>query len=284
MRINYLPYGRWITGFVSCAESVFRHGCSLVPRPVRLGRRRFSLFAFLFLAAALSAQDAREIVRRADEKVRGKTSVAEMTITTVRPKWTRSMDLKAWSKGKDLALILIQSPKKDKGITYLKRRKEVWNWLPSLERTVKLPPSMMSQSWMGTDFTNDDLVKESSVTDDYDHKIVGSDTILERDCYKIEMLPKPDAAVIWEKVIIWIDKKDFLQLRVEFYDENNELVNTLVGSEIKMLGGRLLPSKLEMFPADKPGQKTEIVYKNMVFDKPLDDSFFSTENMTKIDN
>ena len=141
---------------------------------------------------------------------------------------------------------------------------------------------MMSQSWMGTDFTNDDLVKESSVVDDYDHKIIASDTILGYDCHKIEMRPKPNAAVIWEKVNIWIDKRDFLQLRVEFYDDNNELVNTLVGSEIKILGGRLLPSKLEMFPAGKSGQKTEIIYKNMIFDKLLDDGFFSTENMTKV--
>jgi outer membrane lipoprotein-sorting protein len=249
---------------------------------------RFSLIFLLFLSffakkgIAQQTEDAVAIVRKADERARGKTSVAEMTITTVRPKWTRSMDIKAWTKGNDLALILVKSPAKDKGTSFLKRKKEVWNWLPSLERTIKLPPSMMSQSWMGTDFTNDDLVKESSIVEDYEHKLLGSEKQGDRDCYKIELVPKPEAAVVWGKIIAWIDKKDYNQIRTEFYDENGELSQTMIGSELKMLGGRLLPSRIEMTPAGKKGHKTEIVYKSLEFDKPLADSFFTTENMTKI--
>jgi outer membrane lipoprotein-sorting protein len=231
---------------------------------------------------AQQVEDATAIVRKADEKVRGKTSIADMSITTVRPKWTRSMEVKAWTKGTELALILIKSPAKEKGTAFLKRKKEVWNWLPALERTIKLPPSMMSQSWMGTDFTNDDLVKESSMVEDYDQKLIGSEKQGERDCYKIELIPKPDAAVVWGKIILWIDKKDYLQLRAEFYDEFGELVQTMIGSDVKMLGGKLLPAHLEMTPAGKKGHKTEIVYKLLEFDKPLADSFFTTENMTKI--
>lgn len=231
---------------------------------------------------AQSSDDAAAIVRKADERARGKTSIAEMTITTVRPKWTRSMDMKAWTKGTELALILIESPAKDKGTTFLKRKKEVWNWLPSLERTIKLPPSMMSQSWMGTDFTNDDLVKESSMVEDYTQKLLGSEQQGGSDCYKIELIPKPEAAVVWGKIIVWIDKKDYNQLRTEFYDENGELTQTMVGTDLKMLGGKLLPSRMEMTPEGKKGQKTEIVYKTLEFDKPLSDSFFTTENMTKV--
>ncbi len=240
---------------------------------------------FLFFgenAGAQQTEDAATIVRKADERARGKTSLAEMTITTVRPKWTRSMDIKAWTKGTELALILVQSPAKDKGTTFLKRKKEVWNWLPSLERTIKLPPSMMSQSWMGTDFTNDDLVKESSIVEDYEHKLLGSEKQGDRDCYKIELIPKPEAAVVWGKIIAWIDKKDYNQIRTEFYDENGELSQTMIGSDLKILGGKLLPSRIEMTPAGKKGQKTEIVYKSLEFDKPLADSFFTTENMTKV--
>lgn len=239
------------------------------------------LLGFVF-SAQTCAQTAKEIVKKADEKARGKTSVAEMTITTTRPKWTRSMDMKAWSKGNDLALILIQSPAKDQGITFLKRKREVWNWLPALDRNIKLPPSMMSQSWMGTDFTNDDLVKESSMVDDYEHILLGEEMIGKRMCFKIEMIPKPEAAVVWGKLITWIDQKDFLQLRVEFYDEFDELVNVMTGSEVKMIGGRLLPTKMEMVPADKPNHKTEIIYKNIVFDEPIDDSFFSLANMSRV--
>lgn len=242
----------------------------------------FLPFFVLLLGTVLTAQDAKEIVKKADEKARGKTSIATMTISTVRPKWTRSMVVKAWSKGNDYSLVLVQSPAKDEGIIYLKRKKEVWNWLPSLERTIKMPPSMMSQSWMGTDFTNDDLVKESSIVNDYVHSIVGVEHVGDSDCYKIQMVPKPEAAVVWGKVIVWIDRKDYLQLRVEFYDESNELVNSMVGSEVKMMGGRLLPTKIEMTPADKPGHKTEIVYNAIEFDKGIADSFFTTQNMTKV--
>ena len=137
-----------------------------------------------------SSQDAQQIVKRADEKMRGNSSVVELTITTVRSTWSRSMDIKAWMKGSDYSMILVQSPARDKGIVFLKRKKEVWNWMPVLERTIKLPPSMMSQSWMGTDFTNDDLVKEASAADDYLHFMLG-DTLLEgRPCKKIMMQPK----------------------------------------------------------------------------------------------
>ncbi|MCW5925129.1 MAG: outer membrane lipoprotein-sorting protein [Saprospiraceae bacterium] len=242
------------------------------------------VFLFGMRASSLAQQqeDAVAIVRKADERARGKTSIAEMTITTVRPKWTRSMDIKAWTKGNEMALILVKSPAKDKGTTFLKRKKEVWNWLPSLERTIKLPPSMMSQSWMGTDFTNDDLVKESSIVDDYVHKLLGSEKQGDRDCHKIELTPKPEAAVVWGKVVVWVDKKDYIQLRTEFYDENGALSQTMIGADLKMLGGKLLPSRIEMTPADKKGHKTEIAYKSLEFDKPLADSFFTTENMTKV--
>lgn len=171
------------------------------------------------------------------------------------------------------------SPAREKGITYLKRKKEVWNWIPALERTIKLPPSMMAQSWMGTDFTNDDLVKEYSITSDYEQTIIGKEVIAGRECWKILLIPKPDAAVVWSKVIIWIDKADFLQLKTESYDEDGLLVNTILGQEIKMMGGRLLPTQMVLTPADKPGNKTYIIYKSIVFDQPINDDFFSTQNM-----
>jgi len=225
---------------------------------------------------------AKDIVKEADENMRGKTSLADITIIIIRPSWSREMNMKAWSKGDDYSMIMVTSPAKEKGTVFLKRVKEVWNWIPSIERNIKLPPSMMSQSWMGTDFTNDDLVKEASSVSDYDHKLLGKETVLNKDCYKIEMIPKPSAAIVWEKVIVWIDSKDFLQLKAEFYDEDGELVNIMNSSEVKEIGGRKITSKIEMFPVDKEGNSTVIIYNDIIFDQPINDNFFSTRNMKQI--
>ncbi|MBC6366200.1 outer membrane lipoprotein-sorting protein [Algoriphagus sp. AK58] len=230
----------------------------------------------------VQAQDAKEIVRKADEKMRGNTSEAELVIKTTRPSWTREMSVKTWMKGNDYAMILIQTPAKDKGTVFLKRKKEVWNWLPTVERTIKLPPSMMSQSWMGTDFTNDDLVKESSVLEDYTHTIIGDTMVADRESFLIQMIPKPESALVWGKLIIVIDKKDFLELHTRFYDEDGYLVNTMTGYDIKQMDGRLIPTRFEMVPQDKKNQKTEIIYKSIRFNRPLEDSFFTMDQMRKL--
>jgi outer membrane lipoprotein-sorting protein len=241
---------------------------------------KFLQLALLMAFTAFAwAQDAKEIVRISDAHMRGKTMIGKMTIKIVRPEYTRQMSMNIWTKGTQYALIVITEPAKDKGTSYLKRIKEVWDWIPSLERTIKLPPSMMSQSWMGTDFTNDDLVKETSVVDDYDHTIMSEEKIGDRVCWKIQMIPKQGSAIVWSKVICWIDKKDYLQLKSEMYDEDGKLVNTMINSDVKMMGGRLLPAQVEMIPSDKPGHRTVITYQSEEFDKPISDDFFSTQNM-----
>lgn len=244
---------------------------------------RVAAIIFFILSFLRSfAQDAREIVRKADEKMRGNTMQAEMVIKILRPAWSREMQCKIWMKGNNLAMILIISPAKDKGIVFLKRKKEVWNWMPVLERNIKLPPSMMSQSWMGTDFTNDDLIKESSVVDDYNHTITGDTVIQNRSCYIIRMIPKPTAAIIWSKVILCIDKKDFLELHSRFYDDDGQLINTMNNYDIKLMHDRVIPTRFEMIPADKKGQKTEMIYKSVLYNDPIDDGFFSTEKMKNL--
>ena len=236
----------------------------------------------LLLPCGLLAQTARQIVQAADAKMRGNTSQAVIAIQTIRPGWSREMTVKTWMKGTELAMIRVQAPARDKGIVFLKRKKEVWNWMPSLEKIIKLPPSMMSQSWMGTDFTNDDLVKESSVVNDYDHSFAGDTVIAGRSCYKIQMLPKPEAAVVWGRLIVYIDKKDFLELHTLFYDEDGNLVNTMHASDVKTMDGRLIPTRFEMIPADKPGQKTVMTYNMVQYNRPLDDLFFTTEKMKSL--
>lgn len=238
------------------------------------------LLFFPFSIIAL-AQEAKDIVKNADKKAKGNTSIANITIQTIRPTWTREMTVKAWTKGNDLSFILVLAPAKEKGVVFLKRKKEVWNWIPSIERNIKMPPSMMSQSWMGTDFTNDDLVKEASILEDYNHSFLEDVIVDGRSCYKIQLLPKPKSAVVWGKVIMDVDKKDFMMLYVEYYDEDGVLINTMHCSDIKLLGDRLLPGKMEMIPANKKGNKTVLIYNSLVFDTPLDDSFFTTQNITK---
>lgn len=240
-------------------------------------RLSLSLVFIAFFSFKAIAQNATEVVRKADQKMRGSTMQAEMLIRTIRPTWTREMGCKTWMKGNDLAMILITAPAKDKGVVFLKRKKEVWTWVPSLERTVKLPPSMMGQNWMGTDFTNDDLVKESSVVEDYNHTITGDTVIQNRPCFIIRMIPKPDAAVVWSKVTICIDKKDYLELNCRFYDEDGKLINTMNGYDIKIMDGRLIPTRFEMIPADKKGQKTEMIYKAVRYNQAIDDRFFTVE-------
>lgn len=248
---------------------------------------KFSAYILVCIIALMSMQvqqdlSAKDIVAKADENMRGKTSQADITIKIIRATWSREMNIKTWTKGDDYSIILVTSPAKEKGTVFLKRIKEVWNWIPSIERNIKLPPSMMSQSWMGTDFTNDDLVKEASSVSDYDHKLLGKETISDKDCYKIEMIPKPSAAIVWEKVIVWIDSEYFLQLKAEFYDEDGELVNIMNSSEVKEVGDRKITSKIEMFPVDKEGNSTVIIYNDIIFDKPINDNFFTTRNMKQL--
>ena len=223
-----------------------------------------------------------EIVEKADRKRRGDTNFSQMTITIVRPTWKREMKVKAWSKGTEYSLILITSPARDKGSAFLKRDNEIWNWVPSIDRTIKLPPSMMMQSWMGSDFTNDDLIKESSIIEDYTHRLLGDSTILGLDCYKIELIPKPDAPVVWGMIYNWIDKKDFMELQTELYDEDGYLVNRVLFSDIEMLDGRLLPSKMEYIPVEEEGNKTVIKYNSVEYDININTNYFSIQNMKRV--
>ena len=247
--------------------------------------RRPCLVLFLVVRSVFGLTQsltAEEIVRKTDENMRGNTLQAEMVIRTLRPTWTREMGVKTWMKGGDYAMILITAPAKEKGVAFLKRTKEVWNWVPTLERSIKLPPSMMSQSWMGTDFTNDDLVKESSVVKDYAHTLLGDTLIRNRNCFIIQMIPKPEAAVVWGKLKMYVDKENFVEMHMKFYDEDGTLVNVMNSLEIKMMGGRLIPTRVEMIPMDKKNQKTEIVYVNLVFDKPISDSFFTLQQLKNL--
>ena len=236
------------------------------------------------LSVALSAQtlSALEIVKKADSKMRGESSYSEMTMTIVRPTWERSISMKVWTKGTNLSLIKVTAPAKDKGTGFLKRDKELWNWLPSIDRLIKMSSSVMGQSWMGSDFTNDDMVRESSMVTDYTQQLTGEENIRGFDCYRIELTPLPDAAVVWGKVIAWIDKESFNFIKTQNLDENFELAQTMENFDIKQFGDRSLPSRMEVTPASGKGQKTVVTISKSQYNIPIQDSFFSQQNLKTI--
>lgn len=230
----------------------------------------------------MKAQTATDIINKAEDLMRGKSSYSEMTMQIIRPKWSRTLSFKAWSKGKDLSLIYVTAPARDKGQVFLKRETEMWNWVPSIERMIKIPPSMMMQSWMGSDLTNDDLIKESSVTRDYTHKIVGEDELQGYKCWKIELTPKEDAPVVWGRIISWISKEKYFSLKNEYYDEDEYLVNVETLSNIKNVGNRTIPTRFEVVPVEKEGQKTIMEFKYIEFDINIEEDFFSIQNMKRV--
>lgn len=242
----------------------------------------YSILFCLLFASITNGQDAKAIIERSDKLVRGNTSQAEIKVSVIRPKWSKEMIIKSWTKGSDYAVSILKSPKKDQGIVFLKREKEVWNWMPSIERTIKLPPSMMMQSWMGTDLKNDDMVKQSSMVTDYDHALLGKETIDGLECYKLELVAHEDASVVWGKILIWIDVVDYLQLKSEFYDEDEFLVNKIHSTGIKTFGDRKLPSLIEFTNEDEPGNITKLEYLDMVFDIEIPDAYFTTRYMKRL--
>jgi len=238
---------------------------------------------FIIISPPTTGQDAREFIKRADEKLQGEeSSYTVMTMKIIRPTWDRTIVFKSWTKGRDYSLALITSPPKEKGQTFLKRENEMWNWNPTINRLIKLPPSMMSQGWMGSDFSNDDLLKESSIVVDYIHKIIGDEVIDDWDCHIIELTPLEDAAVVWGKIIKWISKEEFLQMKSEYYDEDDYLIKTELAHDVQTMDGRLIPTKFELIPEDEEGNKTVVTMDEVTFNEPISDGFFSQQNMKRV--
>ena len=222
-----------------------------------------------------------DIIDRAENAIWGKTLQAQLTMTVTTPRWSRTLELSAWIERPRRSFIRILSPAKEAGIGSLRIGAEMWNYLPTVERTIKIPPSMMLQPWMGSDFTNDDLVKESSLLNDYTHRVARIDTVAGASVYVIESTPKPDAAVVWGKIIMRVRRADFLPAREEFYDERGTLVRVMTFSDIKPLGGRVIPTKWEMRPTAKPENVTTMVMTRATFDAPIAADVFTQRNLEK---
>jgi hypothetical protein len=226
-------------------------------------------------APARGSLTAREILDRVDDLFRGESSHGRATMTVTTAYWTRTLSLEFWSHGKEQTLIRILAPQKEKGTATLRSGNDIWNYLPKVKRVIKLPSSMMSASWMGSHFTNDDLVRESRMTEDYTFAVTFDG---ERDgtaVVEITCTPKETAPVEWGRVVVVVRRSDDLPLAVRYYDEDLDLARTITYTGIRHLGGRELPTRLTAVPADKPAESTVVTYEDIAFDAPLGEETFS---------
>ena len=240
---------------------------------------RLGLLGCLFSPLTAHAQSAREIIDRVDRLMRGESSIARFTMDIRTENWDRSLTLRAWSLGTEHALIRVEAPQKEAGTATLRAHQEVWNYLPRVDRTLKLPSSMMAGSWMGSHFTNDDLVKESRLVDDYEIEIEFEGTRDGVDVWEFLLVPLPEAPVVWGKIRYQVTKEDLLPTWTRYYDESDELIRTMTFSENRMMGSRLVPTVMTIQPADKPGESTVIRYHELDFDVDLDEDYFSLRNL-----
>lgn len=229
--------------------------------------------------ASSSSLSAKEILDRVDDLFRGESSHAKMSMMVTTAHWKRTLVLEAWSKGKDKSLFRILSPKKEKGMTTLRSENEIWNYLPKVKRIIKIPSSMMSSSWMGSHFTNDDLVKESRMADDYTFSIAAKAE--QEGTIMIICIPKPKAAIVWGKVVVTVREEDLMPVDIRYYDEDLNLARTMVFSDFQKMGDRTLPARLDMIPTDKPDESTVVIYEKINFNLPLRDDLFSLRSLQR---
>jgi outer membrane lipoprotein-sorting protein len=244
----------------------------------------FMTLALTLLALSrLSGQPedrAREIIRKVDQLYRSASSYAQMEMEISTPHWQRTLSLEAWTKGTDKTFILINSPKKESGTATLRLKNEMWNYLPQTAKVIKVPPSMMMGSWMGSDFNNDDLVRESSMLDDYTYKMIAP-AEPEPGTLSLEMIPRENTAVVWGKIILTVRERDYLPVKEEYYDEKGRMMRLMEFKDIKQMGGKTIPTVMELTPQNKEGNKTVIRYLETDFDLPLKEDIFSLRNLKK---
>jgi outer membrane lipoprotein-sorting protein len=225
---------------------------------------------------------AQEILEVIDDLWRSTSSTAKMQMKVKTKHYTRTMVMDSWTKGKDKSLVRIISPLKEKGTVSLKNGNTMYTYLPKTDRVIRLTSGMMMGSWMGSHFTNDDLVKESRLSEDYDPVVTYEGVRDGRDIVEFDLVPKPEAPVVWGKIVIIVRAGDFLPVVSRYYDEDMVLIRTLDFLDIRKMDDRLLPAVMHMVPADNPLEFTELVYLNIDFNVDLQDSFFSLMQLRRM--
>ncbi|MEH6548940.1 MAG: outer membrane lipoprotein-sorting protein [Pseudomonadales bacterium] len=241
--------------------------------------RFFTLMIFIgFSALSHGEPDAREIITKAMDHWRGVSSYGEMTMIIHRPDWQRTMSMKSWSKGSKHSLVRVTAPAKDAGNGSLLKDNNMWTYTPKINRVIKVPSSMMGQSWMGSDLSNKDIAKSTDIIDQYDHSLLESREEEGHTTWIIQSVPHEDAAVVWGKEIYHI-RDDMVMLEQQFWDQDGRLVKAYKANEIKALGGRMVATVMRMQEVDKPGQWTELRVLDNQFDIELSDNLFTLSNL-----
>ncbi len=242
------------------------------------------IVAILLILAALGAFEsawcltADDIIEASFDHYRGKASQATIEMVIHRPTWERRMQMDGWTKGTNRSLIRITAPAKDKDNGTLKKGRDMWTYNPKVNRVIKLPPALMSQSWMGSDFSNNDLAKSDSIINDYVHTLDATETHEGHKVYVIKSMPKPEAPVVWGMQVTKV-RDDWVMLSQEFFDEDLLPVKRMTADQIQMLGGRMFPKRWKMAEVDKPDQYTLLVYHRLAFLDDLPDSTFTLNRL-----
>ncbi len=251
---------------------------------IRLAAVAAGLLALTIAAPSVAAAqkvDAKSIVDRVDRLLRGTSSRGTVTMQIKTREWARTLDMDIWSLGHDYALIRITAPMREAGTATLKVKDDVWNYLPHVDRTIRIPPSLMAGAWMGSNFTNDDLVKESRLVLDYDIALSFDGVRDGTRVWEFTLTPKPNAAVVWAKIVMQVRQADLMPVWERYYNDAGKLVRTITFSDYRVMGGRTVPATLTVVPADKPDEHTILTYHSLQFDVGLKPGFFSLQNLRR---
>jgi len=223
--------------------------------------------------------DVNAAIKHFEDMYRSTSSIAEVELIITKPRSERSLEMKMWTRGEEKALIVIQSPAREKDTATLKVDDNLWNYLPKINRTIRIPPSLMMSSWMGSNFTNDDLVRESSFSKDYTYKLIGHTENPKG--WQVDLIAKPDIVGLWNKFELILSEDGLIPLQAKYYDRKDRLARTITWSDVKDFDGHVVPTRMVLIPEDEEGQKTEMIYKDIDFNVNVPETMFSLSQLER---
>lgn len=239
------------------------------------------LLIFLFgftLPCSAETINAAAVIKAAMDQWRGTTSHSTMSMTIHRPDWERTMIMDAWTAGEKKSLVRVLEPKKDAGNGSLLIDNNMWSFSPKVNRVIKIPSSMMNQSWMGSDFSNKDVARSADIIDQYIHSLIKTEFSESHKIYTIQSIPKEDAPIVWGKEVLRI-RDDYVMLEHTFYDQDMKVIKRMLTSKVGMMGGRMVAIHERMAKVETPDEYTEITILNAKFDITVPDSMFTLSNL-----
>jgi len=236
-----------------------------------------TLFLLLLFSASVWAVTPDAIIKKVEHNIQSDSGYSKITMSVTTARGERTMKMESWNRGHEKSFIKVLYPKQDRGITFLKVESTMWQYVPKIEKTIKIPSSMMMQSWMGSDFTNDDMAKESSIVDDYNPQLTAEDAKK----YTVTLLPKEDAAVVWGKIVMEVEKEHYIPLRAIYYDEDGVQQRILTYSGVKVYADRYLPTVMTLVPQDKKSNKTVVTMDEVDFNAVIDDARFTKNALVR---